>query len=563
MKTVFYFPALFLGWIIASSACAQTSFQCPDNIGYQQQGIPDCGGSLNQPGFYIHFPGNKPSSLSFYLNFDGTNCQGQQAFTNLLCGGWVRDISGVWCLNPNPTGILQIQSENTVCHYSNGELDGQYTIGCYNFINSCQAKLVEYAKKFAPDPPDCKLWEGPCATESEIWRTGTVIIGAGASSDGFNLGVRGGIRTEMLQICKTEWCDYVFADSFHLMPLPQVKNYIQKNGYLPGCVSAKSIQQNGGFLLEEATIAQQQKIEEIYLHIINSQHRLEKVEKDLKRTDNNIIVEMPSVAPEVREKAFSEEKQEEILTQVTCFQIKPAPEGIIGVVVTPNSGPYNLSWSGASNGTMTGVNCSGAIRINNLPAGVYTIYVRDAQGVVIGSCATTLSQGTGGTDCSIINSPECKDAIVNLLEEEGFDTPPKCRQWEGDPCSHTGNIYRMGNVGIGTSFGKSGFSLAVKGGIVADGLRVELCGTGGWCDYVFDKDYALTPLPEVEAFIKTNRHLPGSITTSEVLENNGFELRSVNLDQQKKLEEAFLYLIELNKKKKELQRRLDNLLSDQ
>ncbi|MBK6996540.1 MAG: hypothetical protein IPH31_17000 [Lewinellaceae bacterium] len=98
---------------------------------------------------------------------------------------------------------------------------------------------------------------------------------------------------------------------------------------------------------------------------------------------------------------------------------------------------------------------------------------------------------------------------------------------------------------------------------MTDKLRVELCERGvGWCDYVFDKGYPLQTLLEVESFIKKNKHLPGSVTQNEVTENGGFEMRSVKLDHQKKIEEAYLHLIALDKKKQELQLRI-GILAEQ
>ena len=79
---------------------------------------------------------------------------------------------------------------------------------------------------------------------------------------------------------------------------------------------------------------------------------------------------------------------------------------------------------------------------------------------------------------------------------------------------------------------------------------------------MFEEDYVLAPLYEVESFIKRNKRLPGTISQNEVTRDGGFEMRSVKLDHQKKIEEAYLYLIALDKQKKNLQKKL-NILSEQ
>lgn len=94
----------------------------------------------------------------------------------------------------------------------------------------------------------------------------------------------------------------------------------------------------------------------------------------------------------------------------------------------------------------------------------------------------------------------------------------------------------------------SGYSLYAKGGILTEEVRVRV----GWADYVFAPDYRLATLEEVEKHIKTQGHLPAAPSAKEV-ENNGLELGDCAVNQQAKIEELFLYVIELNKQVKALQ----------
>ncbi len=68
----------------------------------------------------------------------------------------------------------------------------------------------------------------------------------------------------------------------------------------------------------------------------------------------------------------------------------------------------------------------------------------------------------------------------------------------------------------------------------------------GWADFVFDQDYKLPSLQEVEAHISKNGHLPGIPTEAEVKEN-GISVGEMNAKLLQKIEELTLYIIEQQK----------------
>ena len=68
-----------------------------------------------------------------------------------------------------------------------------------------------------------------------------------------------------------------------------------------------------------------------------------------------------------------------------------------------------------------------------------------------------------------------------------------------------------------------------------------------WADYVFEKNYKLISLNELEKFYSTNKHLPEVPTAKDVIEN-GIEIGQMNALLLKKVEELTLYIVELNKK---------------
>lgn len=117
-----------------------------------------------------------------------------------------------------------------------------------------------------------------------------------------------------------------------------------------------------------------------------------------------------------------------------------------------------------------------------------------------------------------------------------------------DPNFQTYMVINQGKVGIGTSeFGQN--KLAVEGTIGAREIKVL---ASGWSDYVFEKDYPLKSIPELEEFIITNQHLPDIPSESEVLEN-GIELGKMDAKLLQKIEELTLYIIEINKRLSDLE----------
>lgn len=107
-----------------------------------------------------------------------------------------------------------------------------------------------------------------------------------------------------------------------------------------------------------------------------------------------------------------------------------------------------------------------------------------------------------------------------------------------------GNAVFTGNVRIGTTATPSGYRLAVDGKMICTELLVRL--VSNWPDYVFNKNYKLPGLHEVEDFISKYNHLPG-IPSAKELEKNGLNIGEMQKLQMEKIEELTIYIIELKK----------------
>ena len=99
-----------------------------------------------------------------------------------------------------------------------------------------------------------------------------------------------------------------------------------------------------------------------------------------------------------------------------------------------------------------------------------------------------------------------------------------------------------GNVGIGTA-NTSAAKLTVAGDINSREVRVTV---DAGADFVFENNYDLKSLVDIEQFIKVNKHLP-EIASAEEMKTNGIQLGEMNVKLLQKVEELTLYMIEFRK----------------
>lgn len=103
-------------------------------------------------------------------------------------------------------------------------------------------------------------------------------------------------------------------------------------------------------------------------------------------------------------------------------------------------------------------------------------------------------------------------------------------------------IDASGNVGIGTW--APGYTLDVNGIIRANEVKVCAFGT---CDFVFDKDYKLMPLNDLENYLNLNHHLPGIPSAQEMEKDGNVSLGKMDSQLLQKVEELTLYILQQQK----------------
>ncbi len=221
------------------------------------------------------------------------------------------------------------------------------------------------------------------------------------------------------------------------------------------------------------------------------------------------------------------------------------------------AGDARIYSTGGTNRTIFGSNASDIMTVASTGVGVGTITpVKDL--VVTGA---TPSMVIGYNSATFDNNVESG----RLYFDEGVNSATRCgfeMHYDGSAnrfninsiCVSPTNRFTIlrdnGNVGIGVLSPAN--KLEVNGVIRANEVIVET----GWADYVFQDDYKLKPLSEVEAFIKENKHLP-SLPSAANIQDKGAHVAELMTKMMEKIEELTLYSIEQKKEIDELKKRLD------
>ncbi len=119
-------------------------------------------------------------------------------------------------------------------------------------------------------------------------------------------------------------------------------------------------------------------------------------------------------------------------------------------------------------------------------------------------------------------------------------------------------INKNGEVGIGTPLTANtqhNYKLAVNGIIGAKEVKVEIT-SDAWYDFVFDKNYKLMSLADLEKYLNKNKHLPNVPSATDVDNDGGVLMGDMQAKLLQKVEELTLYIIEQNKRIEELEKQM-------
>lgn len=169
--------------------------------------------------------------------------------------------------------LLQIKGINSVISLHSNTYAGNMIFGFFPQYN--------YTGIFSDTYPLAIFVGGP--ERMRFHTSGAITVGSVPTTPaGYKLYVETGILTEKLKVAiKTtaDWSDHVFASSYKLRPLSELKSFIGTHQHLPGVPSAREMVKTGlDVAASDAKLLE--KIEELTLYILQMNERMEKLEKE-------------------------------------------------------------------------------------------------------------------------------------------------------------------------------------------------------------------------------------------------------------------------------------------
>jgi hypothetical protein len=152
------------------------------------------------------------------------------------------------------------------------------------------------------------------------------------------------------------------------------------------------------------------------------------------------------------------------------------------------------------------------------------------------------------SDGSLTNSAAI---VLDATGKVGIGTTSPAAKLDIQPSDSLALVVRNGS-------GNSNVQFYVKanGYMIARDIQVK---TGTiFPDYVFEKDYQLASLDEIEKYINEHKHLPDVPSANEI-ENSGLNVAEMDATLLKKIEELTLYVIELKKQNEAQQTEIELL----
>lgn len=125
-----------------------------------------------------------------------------------------------------------------------------------------------------------------------------------------------------------------------------------------------------------------------------------------------------------------------------------------------------------------------------------------------------------------------------------------------------GRLHNINNakvvIGTGINSFPGNYGLYVEKGILTERVRVAVANSDRWADYVFQKDYNLMSLHDVEKHINYYQHLP-NVPSADQMVKSGMDVMETSAKLLEKIEELTLYLIKANKQIEALENKVSNL----
>ncbi|MBB6502653.1 hypothetical protein [Pedobacter cryoconitis] len=261
----------------------------------------------------VTFPGVNYVYLGSLTQSVGSTYNSQKIIVKILGGSWFGDSNGETAfyisnrngLTINETSLgSNMTSRVTLKVYQNGANIDFYLMPSLDDYTSFAVNSYSFGYQLTPQFVNIVVQQAvPNGTDitSSVIINPTIMtdgggnIGIGTTTpNGYKLAVNGGVHAKSVKVDTDNWPDYVFHKDHVLMPLTEVKTYIDENHHLPEIPSAKEVTEKG-LDLGEMNKLLTKKVEELTLYLIEVKSEKDKEKRDQEDRINRLEEQLKKI----------------------------------------------------------------------------------------------------------------------------------------------------------------------------------------------------------------------------------------------------------------------------
>ena len=117
---------------------------------------------------------------------------------------------------------------------------------------------------------------------------GSIVVGGEEEASGYVLSINGKAICEELQVeFIADWPDYVFEESYPLLSIDEMADFIESKGHLPGIPPSRQVESQG-FAVGDMQKRMLEKVEELTLYVIQLHEENVELKKQLETLKNQM-----------------------------------------------------------------------------------------------------------------------------------------------------------------------------------------------------------------------------------------------------------------------------------